>query len=231
MKFYPTRDAAQTELAKLKLTCPEGFKLKARAYRAKAEDLAQEGLEQDSWAKEVLARKYALLADLAECQGLHEFMVLADLNEDKLLDIAPVEVPNGYSGKLEERWSVRHLRSDRWYVPYGSKRPHTLSRYGYREAWILLPASVGTHTLEQNKHFSSSSLHAYKIKDETLPTLGLPTEVIERYKLKFGTFFTGKEQKSVFKQYLSEDEALEALSASTPLLPSEQQPTIAQALG
>ena len=223
IQSYYTHEAALVELAKLVESCPEGFKLKARAYRAKAADLTDESLSEDSWGKEVLARKYELLADLADHQGMHEFMVLASLKEDTLIDIAPVEVPNGYSGKLEERWSVQHLRVDRWYVPYASKRPHTLTRYGYKEVWVLLPASVGTHTLDQTKHFSSKSLHIYKIRDDALGSLGLSTELIERYKQKFGTFFTEREQDNVFKKYLSKDEQLEALASMPPQLSAPQQ--------
>jgi len=230
MKFYHTLENTQAELAELKLSCPEGFRLKAHAYRANSADLLKKALEQDSWAEEVLARKYELLAELAEHQGLHEFVVLIDLKENKLLDIAPVDVPNGYSGKFEERWDVRHLRSDRWYVPYKSKRVNTLSRYGYREAWIILPASVGTHSLAQTKHFSSSSLHIYKIRDDVLDSLGLQAGLIERYKHKFGTFFTEKEQENVFKRYLSENEQHEALASIPPLL-VEQHQSASLALG
>jgi len=207
-KFYPTQAAAQAELAMMAKSCPLGFQLRARAYRAKATLLADEALEQDSWAKEMMARKYELLADLADHQGLHKFMVLADLKEDKLIDISPVEVPSGYSGKLEERWCVNHLRNDRWYVPYGTKRPQTLARYGYREVWVLLPAIVGTHSTEQGKH---SALHSFKVKEAVVSTLDLPTELIERYKQRFSTFFTKQEQEAVFKHFLNKSEQALAL--------------------
>jgi len=226
LKYYSTSEAAQADLDDLRSCCPESYQLKAKAYKRMAAEMTQEAEEKDSRPKEMLAHKYELLASIAEHQGMHKFLVLLDLKTDKLLDIGPILVPNGYSGKLEERWSVQHLREDRWHVPYAAKRPGTLSRYGYREAWVLLPASVGTQNMDKTKHFSVSSLHIFKIKDEVLPTLGLPDLVIDRYRHRFGTVFNEREQEQVFRHYLDDAEQLMALSAPTPTPVERQRSTV-----
>lgn len=224
MRFYDTSDEAGVELRRLADTCPEPFKLKAKAFDAMSQECADAAAEAawesdgresvSAWANEGLSKKYKMLADIARHQGSHSFRVLVNVETDKITTIGPVPVVNSFSGKTDYKWKVDHTGRDRAYIPYAPKRPSTLLKHGFREAWVILPATVGTeaNSFNKTKHYSAGASHVYKIKTQTLYDLQLSEDVIKQYNDGFGIVFTPKEQDHVLRKQLSEAELSIALT-------------------
>lgn len=216
LTFYPTLDEAQVALNEIiaglaKLN--SSYALIAKAFEQEAATAlvdAEEKIHRDSfsmsaWASETLAEKYTMLAKLASSRNVYMHRVLARLDSDEIVELAP-EPLQKFSGKIKYKWPVSHVTSEHAYVAHDPKRPSTLSRYGFREAWLLLETTVASRSKDDKAwRASASSRHVYRISDAELPRLqaehGLRDDSIKRYEEMFGTTFSEREQQEIMTRY------------------------------